>query len=222
MLAYPTFLLQGLYFVLYTPKYFWIGPGIIILFAILTPLVLWLAHRNEFTRDVVKHGWTPVIAAMGISRYDGLVSVTTYFLQCWRVNFYSDVHNFLYIIIYNQCGCFAVLVDLFWILLCHKTLASLCFLQLSMVLEGIWWLYKPAGFQLTFTQVVIHLVACLRLTNLVVYLPGKPFCHQVHYDSLFLSCLHYPFFYLSFCDCLVLTLIMLLQYYSSNQFLIKM
>ncbi|XP_076819624.1 solute carrier family 41 member 1-like [Clavelina lepadiformis] len=64
---------KGLYFVLYTPKYFWIGPGIIILFAILTPLVLWLAHRNEFTRDVVKHGWTPVIAAMGISSTGGFI-----------------------------------------------------------------------------------------------------------------------------------------------------
>jgi len=60
--------LQGFYSVLYEPSTFWIGPAVIALFVVLTPLFLWLAHRNEYTHDVVRHGWEPVIAAMAISR----------------------------------------------------------------------------------------------------------------------------------------------------------
>ena len=64
-------MLQSLYSVLLDPKTAWTGPVIIVVFVFLTPLFLYLSHRNKFTRDVIKHGWVPIIAAMAISRCVG-------------------------------------------------------------------------------------------------------------------------------------------------------
>ena len=60
---------QGLYSVLHQSSTAWVGPAVIVVFVFLTPLFLFLSHRNNFTKDVIKNGWIPVIAAMGISRY---------------------------------------------------------------------------------------------------------------------------------------------------------
>nr|CAB3266281.1 solute carrier family 41 member 1-like [Phallusia mammillata] len=64
---------KGLYFSLGDKSTAWIGPATIVFFIVLTPLLLWLAHRNEYTKDVIKHGWEPVIAAMAISSTGGFI-----------------------------------------------------------------------------------------------------------------------------------------------------
>ena len=61
---------QNMYWILYNPSTHWIGWAVIIFFLLITPVLLWLAHKNPFTRDVVLNGWEPVIAAMTISRYE--------------------------------------------------------------------------------------------------------------------------------------------------------
>ncbi|XP_078493323.1 solute carrier family 41 member 1-like [Ciona intestinalis] len=66
-------IVKGLFLVLNNPSTSWIGPAIIILFILLTPILLWLAHRNEYTREVVKYGWEPVIMAMVISSTGGFI-----------------------------------------------------------------------------------------------------------------------------------------------------
>ena len=45
-----------------------IGSGLL-----LTPLFLYLAFQNTFTREVVFNGWTPIICAMGISSFGGVI-----------------------------------------------------------------------------------------------------------------------------------------------------
>uniref|UniRef100_H2ZNE7 SLC41A/MgtE integral membrane domain-containing protein n=1 Tax=Ciona savignyi TaxID=51511 RepID=H2ZNE7_CIOSA len=63
----------GLFNVLNNPETAWIGPAIVIFFILITPVLLWLAHRNEYTREVVKYGWEPVIMAMVISSTGGFI-----------------------------------------------------------------------------------------------------------------------------------------------------
>ena len=58
-----------MYNILYDPSTYWIGPAIIAVFCILTPLFLYLSYKNKYTKEVVIEGWEPVIAAMGISRF---------------------------------------------------------------------------------------------------------------------------------------------------------
>lgn len=47
--------------------------AIIILFLALLPMWFYLAYSNEYTRDVVTSGWTPVIVAMLISSAGGFI-----------------------------------------------------------------------------------------------------------------------------------------------------
>lgn len=47
--------------------------GIIAFFLLLLPVWFYLAYSNEYTRDVVKTGWTPVIVAMIISSAGGFI-----------------------------------------------------------------------------------------------------------------------------------------------------
>ncbi|XP_063953178.1 solute carrier family 41 member 1-like [Lytechinus pictus] len=54
-------------------KQHWLAPTIIVFFFLLVPLWAFLAKRNEYTRDVLYNGWSPVIAAMMISSIGGLV-----------------------------------------------------------------------------------------------------------------------------------------------------
>ena len=58
-----------MYNILYDPSTYWIGPAIIAVFCVLTPLFLYLSYKNKYTKEVVIEGWEPVIAAMGISRF---------------------------------------------------------------------------------------------------------------------------------------------------------
>ena len=48
------------------------APSIIVFFFLLVPLWAFLAKRNDYTRDVLYNGWSPVIAAMVISRSDDI------------------------------------------------------------------------------------------------------------------------------------------------------
>jgi len=68
-----SYIVSAMYTILYDPKTSWIAPTIIFIFIILTPFFLWLAHRNPFTKEVVKNGWEPVIAAMTISSAGGFI-----------------------------------------------------------------------------------------------------------------------------------------------------
>lgn len=44
----------------------WLYPVICSIFVFLLPFFFWVARRNKYTRDVLYHGWTPVIIAMVI------------------------------------------------------------------------------------------------------------------------------------------------------------
>ncbi|XP_050313728.1 solute carrier family 41 member 1-like [Anthonomus grandis grandis] len=51
----------------------WLAPLIIGGYILLIPLWVWIAKRNPQTREVLYHGWTPVIGAMFISSIGGLI-----------------------------------------------------------------------------------------------------------------------------------------------------
>lgn len=51
----------------------WLAPLIIALYLLAIPLWIWIAKRNLMTRDVLYHGWTPVVGAMLISSMGGLI-----------------------------------------------------------------------------------------------------------------------------------------------------
>lgn len=49
-------------------NYAWLPIMITVVFLILTPIWIVLSSRNEYVKDVLIHGWSPVVAAMLISR----------------------------------------------------------------------------------------------------------------------------------------------------------
>nr|CAD7398041.1 unnamed protein product [Timema cristinae] len=51
----------------------WLAPLIIAGYILITPLWVWIAKKNEHTREVLHSGWTPVMAAMLISSVGGLI-----------------------------------------------------------------------------------------------------------------------------------------------------
>ncbi|KAG5899713.1 hypothetical protein JTB14_030104 [Gonioctena quinquepunctata] len=51
----------------------WLAPVIIAGYILAIPLWIWIAKRNLHTRDVLYHGWTPVMGAMLISSMGGLI-----------------------------------------------------------------------------------------------------------------------------------------------------
>ncbi|KAF5272827.1 hypothetical protein FQR65_LT00423 [Abscondita terminalis] len=51
----------------------WLAPFIIALYTLAIPLWVWIAKRNINTREVLYHGWTPVMGAMLISSMGGLI-----------------------------------------------------------------------------------------------------------------------------------------------------
>lgn len=51
----------------------WLAPLVISVYILVTPLWVWIAKRNKHTREVLYHGWTPVLAAMLISSVGGLI-----------------------------------------------------------------------------------------------------------------------------------------------------
>ncbi|XP_030748814.1 solute carrier family 41 member 1-like isoform X2 [Sitophilus oryzae] len=51
----------------------WLAPLIIAMYIMLIPLWVWIAKRNPLTREVLFHGWTPVVGAMFISSMGGLI-----------------------------------------------------------------------------------------------------------------------------------------------------
>ncbi|XP_054164136.1 solute carrier family 41 member 1-like [Oppia nitens] len=57
----------------YSEQFPYIAIGIIIFFLILLPFWIYLATKNEYTKDVVTSGWYPVIAAMMISSCGGFI-----------------------------------------------------------------------------------------------------------------------------------------------------
>lgn len=51
----------------------WLAPLIIAGYVLIIPLWIWIAKKNEHTRDVLYNGWTPVMGAMLISSMGGLI-----------------------------------------------------------------------------------------------------------------------------------------------------
>ena len=51
----------------------WLEPCVILLLAALLPICLYTARQNEYTRDIVGNGWIPIIIAMVISSFAGLI-----------------------------------------------------------------------------------------------------------------------------------------------------
>ncbi|XP_014222994.1 solute carrier family 41 member 1-like [Trichogramma pretiosum] len=51
----------------------WIAPIIIGLYVLVTPVWAFIAAKNPFTKEVLNHGWAPVIFAMLISSAGGLI-----------------------------------------------------------------------------------------------------------------------------------------------------
>lgn len=51
----------------------WLAPLIIAGYIMAIPLWVWIAKRNLQTREVLYHGWTPVMGAMLISSVGGLI-----------------------------------------------------------------------------------------------------------------------------------------------------
>lgn len=51
----------------------WLAPLIIAGYVLVTPLWVWIAKKNVHTREVLYNGWTPVMAAMLISSFGGLI-----------------------------------------------------------------------------------------------------------------------------------------------------
>lgn len=76
----------------------WIAPTLIVCCILATPVWGYIAAKNPFTKEVLDHGWTPVIFAMLISRlisFNFICTFTAAFfsselkviqldLQCWR------------------------------------------------------------------------------------------------------------------------------------------
>ncbi|CAF3467714.1 unnamed protein product, partial [Rotaria sp. Silwood2] len=46
---------------------------ITLIFLILTPIWIVISYRNEYVKDVLIHGWSPVVAAMFISSVGGII-----------------------------------------------------------------------------------------------------------------------------------------------------
>ncbi|KAH1029761.1 solute carrier family 41 member 1 isoform X2 [Dendroctonus ponderosae] len=51
----------------------WLAPLIIAVYILAIPLWVWIAKKNPQTREVLFHGWTPVVGAMLISSIGGLI-----------------------------------------------------------------------------------------------------------------------------------------------------
>ncbi|CAH1266395.1 SLC41A2 [Branchiostoma lanceolatum] len=52
---------------------FWMAPTITVLFFLSAPFWMYMSHKNPHTREVLRHGWEPVICAMVISSGGGLI-----------------------------------------------------------------------------------------------------------------------------------------------------
>ncbi|XP_049822008.1 solute carrier family 41 member 1-like isoform X2 [Aethina tumida] len=59
--------------ILYETTQDWLAPLIIAAYILAIPLWVWIAKRNLHTKDVLYHGWTPVMGAMMISSMGGLI-----------------------------------------------------------------------------------------------------------------------------------------------------
>ncbi|XP_076620222.1 solute carrier family 41 member 1-like [Colletes latitarsis] len=68
-------LLSGIASVLYGAIEYapWISPICIVFHIITTPVWVYIASRNPFTKEILNYGWTPVIYAMLISSVGGLI-----------------------------------------------------------------------------------------------------------------------------------------------------
>ncbi|CAG0913426.1 unnamed protein product [Notodromas monacha] len=66
-------LLSGIAELLFHEQYLWLSPVIVVLCLLSTPLWVYLARQNHHTRVVLLTGWTPVISAMVISSFGGLI-----------------------------------------------------------------------------------------------------------------------------------------------------
>jgi len=51
----------------------WLSPAIISAYILVTPLWVWISHKNEFTKKVLITGWPPVVIAMLISSGGGMI-----------------------------------------------------------------------------------------------------------------------------------------------------
>ncbi|XP_066995133.1 solute carrier family 41 member 1 isoform X2 [Anabrus simplex] len=51
----------------------WISPVIVVCYILVIPFWVWIAKKNKYTNSVLYTGWTPVILAMLISTFGGLI-----------------------------------------------------------------------------------------------------------------------------------------------------
>ena len=49
--------------------YIWIHIILIVIFVLMIPVLVYFSFKNEFVKQVLFHGWLPVIIAMIISRF---------------------------------------------------------------------------------------------------------------------------------------------------------
>ncbi|KZC12517.1 Solute carrier family 41 member 1 [Dufourea novaeangliae] len=54
-------------------RHYWLAPLVIACYVLVTPLWVWIAKKNKYTNDVLYSGWTPVMIAMLISSWGGLI-----------------------------------------------------------------------------------------------------------------------------------------------------
>jgi hypothetical protein len=47
----------------------WIHVLITVFFLILVPIFVFYSYKNDLVKDALRHGWSPIIMAMIISRY---------------------------------------------------------------------------------------------------------------------------------------------------------
>lgn len=59
--------------VIFTEKHVWLAPLILGFYFLSMPLWIVLARRNSLTNKVLSDGWSPVLSAMIISSFGGLI-----------------------------------------------------------------------------------------------------------------------------------------------------
>ena len=64
---------RALFMIRYDYNMFWVAPTTIGFFLTILPFFIYLAKNNEYTKDVIKRGWYPIIIAMVISSLGGFI-----------------------------------------------------------------------------------------------------------------------------------------------------
>lgn len=74
-------------FLYYIKEHIWVHILVMILFILLVPVFVYYSYYNDFVRDALCNGWTPIIMAMAISSAGGSI-------MGFAVNVYADIAVF--------------------------------------------------------------------------------------------------------------------------------